>query len=101
MTDAVFCGAQKTSVVNALHASHKDSAWVECSGRVGRVMANRHSDASITLLPGLADRIPVLLFAGDQDVICNYVGQEMMLEKMSWRGAVGMQVRLWAIDIAF
>lgn len=56
-------------------------------------MVNQHSDASITLLPGVADQIPVMLFAGDQDVICNYVGQEMLLEKMEWRGDIGMQVR--------
>jgi hypothetical protein len=61
-------------------------------------MVNKHSDASITLLPGIADKIPVLLFAGDQDVICNYVGQEMLLEKMKWRGAVGMQVSTLRMD---
>ena len=60
-------------------------------------MVNQHSESSITLLPGVADKIPVMLFAGDQDVICNYVGQEMLLEKMRWRGAVGMQVRALVI----
>ena len=55
------------------------------------MMRNRHSEASITLLPGVAEKIPVMLFAGDQDVICNYVGQEMLLEKMKWHGSVGMQ----------
>lgn len=84
---------QKSSVVYALHASHKDTAWTECSGPVGGAMVNKHSEASIKLLPGIADQIPVMLFAGDQDVICNYVGQEMLLEKMKWRGSVGMQVR--------
>ncbi|KIM29383.1 hypothetical protein M408DRAFT_112444 [Serendipita vermifera MAFF 305830] len=82
---------RKSSVVNALHATHKDSAWQECSGAVGHKMKNKHSEASIKLLPGVADKIPVMLFAGDQDVICNYVGQEMLLAKMKWRGAVGMQ----------
>jgi hypothetical protein len=84
-------------VINALHASHKDTGWTECSARVGTKIVNKHSNASITLLPGVADRIPVMLFAGDQDVICNYVGQEMLLEKMKWRGAVGMQVRAQVI----
>lgn len=88
---ALITSQQKTSVVNALHASQKDSAWKECSGLVGHNMRNKHSEASITLLPAIADKISVMLFAGDQDVICNYIGQEMLLEKMKWRGAVGMQ----------
>jgi carboxypeptidase D len=83
---------QQTAVIQALHATHKDTAWMECSGRVGASMKNVHSQASITLLPDIMEKIPVLIFAGDQDVICNYVGQEMMLEKMTWAGKTGMGV---------
>lgn len=34
--------------------------------------------------------MPVLIFAGDQDVICNYVGQEMFLKEMTWNGEKGL-----------
>lgn len=80
-------------MVTALHAESKDSAWTECSGRVGSVLRSKKSPAAVALLPGILDKIPVMLFAGDQDVICNYVGQEKLLEKLKWQGATGMGVR--------
>lgn len=35
----------------------------------------------------------MLLFAGDQDFICNYVGMESLIQKMEWNGAQGLGVR--------
>ncbi|CAG7848349.1 Pheromone-processing carboxypeptidase KEX1; AltName: Full=Carboxypeptidase D; Flags: Precursor [Serendipita indica DSM 11827] len=81
---------RKKPVVISLHAEAKDAAWTECSGRVGSIMSNKKSPSSVTLLPGLLEKISVMLFAGDQDVICNYVGQEKLLERLRWGGAVGM-----------
>lgn len=83
---------RKQSVVQALHATQKDGEWNECSGQVGAAMTNKHSEGSATILPNVANKIDVLLFAGDQDVICNYVGQERLIERLSWRGATGMGV---------
>lgn len=34
----------------------------------------------------------MLLFAGDQDFICNYVGIESMIQAMSWNGGTGLGV---------
>jgi carboxypeptidase D len=84
--------AKKNSVVKALHATAKDTAWTECSGLVGSAMHNHRSESSVQFLPGLAEKIPIMLFAGDQDVICNYVGQERLLEKLTWNGKTGMGV---------
>jgi len=92
---------QRTDVINALHAGAKQEAWQECSGRVGSVLRSRDSPSSITLMPKLAEKLRVLLFAGDQDVICNYVGQERLIEKLEWRGATGMQgaeTKRWAVN---
>ena len=36
----------------------------------------------------------VLLFAGDQDLICNYVGIENLIQAMTWNGATGLGVRV-------
>lgn len=33
-----------------------------------------------------------MLFAGDQDMICNYVGMENMMQAMTWNGATGLGV---------
>ena len=38
-------------------------------------------------------RVPVLIFAGDQDLICNYVGLENTIQALTWNGATGLGVR--------
>jgi carboxypeptidase D len=93
--------AQRSDVVNALHAQAKQEAWQECSGRVGSILQNRDSPSSIALLPKVVEKIRVLLFAGDQDVICNYVGQERLIERLEWKGDKGMQgaeTKTWVVN---
>lgn len=34
----------------------------------------------------------MLLFAGDQDFICNYMGIESMMQAMTWNGGTGLGV---------
>ena len=76
----------------AFHADAKSESWVECSGRVGQELWNRVSESSITLMPSVIERVPVMLYAGDQDFICNYVGIENMIQSMVWNGAKGLGV---------
>ena len=45
------------------------------------------------MLPRVLERIPVLLFAGDQDFICNYLGQESLIQALTWNGGTGLGVR--------
>lgn len=45
-------------------------------------------------MPGLLEQIPILLFAGDQDFICNYVGIENLIQAMTWNGEKGLGVSL-------
>lgn len=77
---------------SAFHANAKAEAWVECSSRVGRELYNHNSPSSITLMPRLLESIPILLFAGDQDLICNYVGIENLIQDMTWNGMKGLGV---------
>jgi carboxypeptidase D len=37
-------------------------------------------------------KIPVLIFAGDQDLICNYIGLENMIKALTWNGVTGLGV---------
>ena len=83
---------QRSDVVRALHAEAKSESWVECNGRVGHELRNRNSPSSITLLPKLVERVPVMLFAGDQDFICNYMGIEALIAGMEWSGEKGLGV---------
>lgn len=112
--DEPYCGMQwppelknvttyldRKDVVEALHASAKSESWVECGGQAGRQFNAKLSTSAITLLPGLLERIPVLLFAGDQDFICNYMGLESMIKSMTWNGEKGLgkvQTKLWSVD---
>jgi carboxypeptidase D len=43
---------------------------VECNGIVGSNFWTVNSLPSITLLASLLEQVPILLFAGDQDLIC-------------------------------
>ncbi len=84
---------QRPDVVNALHAQAKSEAWVECLGRIHGELRQKNAPSSVTVLPRVLEKIPVLLFAGDQDLICNYVGQESLIQSLTWNGGTGLGVR--------
>ncbi|THH11718.1 hypothetical protein EW145_g477 [Phellinidium pouzarii] len=91
----------RNDVVRAFHANAKSESWVECNGRVGRELRNRESPSSITILPKLIERVPVMLFAGDQDFICNYVGIESLISDIEWAGERGLglvETKSWSVD---
>lgn len=77
----------------ALHVPGSSQAWTECRGIVGNSLVAKKSKPSVGLLPKILDRgVEVLLFSGDQDLICNYVGTERMIENLEWSGATGFNV---------
>lgn len=42
-----------------------------------------------------------MLFAGDQDLICNYVGVEALISALTWNGGTGLgkvQTQSWTVD---
>ncbi|KZO97969.1 alpha/beta-hydrolase [Calocera viscosa TUFC12733] len=86
----VYDYLRRDDVINALHAQAKTEAWVECNGRVSQQLTLMNSPSSITLFPHILEQIPIMLFAGDQDFICNHVGQERMVEALNWNGAKGL-----------
>lgn len=84
----------RADVRKALHVDNKyhPEAWVECRQNVGNVIhaSADHTKASVTLLPSLLEAgIPVLIFAGDKDLICNYIGLERMIDSLEWAGTRG------------
>jgi len=91
----------RKDVVAAFHANAKSESWVECHNAVGREFKELDSNSSITVLPSVLEKIPVLLFAGDQDFICNYMGLESMMKAMTWNGATGLgtvQTQSWNVN---
>ena len=49
-------------------------------------------------MPYILSKIPVLLFSGDKDLICNHMGTEMMLTNLNWNGGTGMSNNSIAYD---
>ena len=58
-------------------------------------MRNSKSTASVALFPDLLQKIKIILFAGDQDLICNHLGIEMFIDALDWNGQVGLGVGLY------
>lgn len=84
---------QKKEVVEALHINKdKHSGWAECSGAVSIHFNPVKSKASITFLPEIIEQVPVILFSGDQDLICNHIGTEELIHNMEWNGGKGFEL---------
>lgn len=65
---------------------------MECRGSIHRAVDEKKFNSSVSVLPRVLERIPVLLFAGDQDLICNHMGQEALIAALEWNGEVGLGV---------
>ncbi|KAF8231386.1 alpha/beta-hydrolase [Tricholoma matsutake] len=92
---------RRKDVVNALHASAHTEAWTECRSPLHSAFRELSQNASITIMPKVLAKIPFLIFAGDQDLICNYVGLEAMIKEMTWNGATGLgtvQTQSWSFN---
>ncbi|KDE04968.1 hypothetical protein, variant [Microbotryum lychnidis-dioicae p1A1 Lamole] len=92
---------QREDVKKAFHASRHDGGWTECNGGVGSNFWASESVPAVQLLPKLLDEIPVLLFAGDQDLICNHLGIERLIEGLTWKGETGFgteKAKDWSVN---
>jgi carboxypeptidase D len=93
---------RRDDVIKALNISpDKKTGWRECNDQVNRAFDAAHSKPSKTLLPGLLSQMPIILFSGDKDLICNHIGTENLIENMNWNGQKGMSsapVRDWTFD---
>lgn len=92
----------RPDVVTAFHASSKTSKWVECNGHVSSSFWAR-TKPSVSLLPSILERnVPILLFSGMQDLICNHVGTERLIENLEWGNGKGFgndtQQKDWFVD---
>jgi len=87
--------SQRPEVVSSLHAKAHPGSWVECKHMINSAFRTHDTEASVAVLPKLLSKIRVLIFAGDQDLICNYLGLENMIKNMSWNGGTGLGVRFY------
>ncbi|KAJ1035316.1 hypothetical protein NDA13_000736 [Ustilago tritici] len=84
---------RRDDVRRALHVdeARKPEAWIECNSNVGSAMrSDTTSPPSVELLPDLLESgLKVLLFAGEEDLICNSIGIKRTAENLSWGGSKG------------
>lgn len=84
---------RRADVVEALHIDNqRNTGWQECSGSVSAAFKARKSRPAIDLLPDLMSEVPILLFSGAEDLICNHVGTEELISNMKWNGGKGFEV---------
>ncbi|CAG8699165.1 21865_t:CDS:10, partial [Dentiscutata erythropus] len=89
--DTVSTYLRRSDVIGAIHASAQQIGWIECNNGVGRGFNNDPSPPSVQLLPSILKQIDVLLYTGDQDLICNRNGIEDLIKGLEWNGAKGFQ----------
>ncbi|KAI8884471.1 alpha/beta-hydrolase [Backusella circina FSU 941] len=81
---------RKPELMKAIHVQGKNISWEECDRNVYIGLENDESEPSYHLLPSILEDIPIMLFSGDQDIICNYIGTEYLIGNMTWNGKKGL-----------
>lgn len=83
---------RRKDVTEALHINPaKATGWVECNGQVGSNFHATKSKPSVALLPDLLKELPVVLFSGAEDLICNHLGTEALISNLVWNGGKGFE----------
>ncbi|KAJ1927486.1 Cell death protease [Tieghemiomyces parasiticus] len=77
--------------------------WTECNSQVGIRLDGSREPPTIGFLPELLTRVPLIVFNGDSDLLCNYLGVEVALARLNWGGQVGFgdregAVRTWRVN---
>lgn len=91
---------RRKDVTDALHINpDRRIGWTECTGAVSSNFKARNSKPSIQLLPGILEAgVPIVLFSGAKDMICNHLGTEQLINNMAWSGGTGFEISpgVWA-----
>lgn len=84
---------RRQDVVRALNINPtKMTGWEECAGLVHAAFSSSNSTNAGKLIPGLIESgVNVLLFSGDQDLICNHIGTETFIHGLKWKGGTGFE----------
>ncbi|KAI7876506.1 serine carboxypeptidase-domain-containing protein [Mucor mucedo] len=93
---------RQPEVKKAVHAEKQILGWKECTSLVSIELHGDDSKPSYSLLPDILKEIPILLFSGEYDLICNYIGTEYLIGNMTWNGSRGFGKKTkkedWKID---
>lgn len=82
----IFLNLESTR--QALHVSEEVKAWETCNNAVNVLFVNDWMrDYQMDLVPMLENGIRVLIYAGDVDFICNWMGNKAWTQALPWSGA--------------
>jgi hypothetical protein len=82
----------RQDVMSRIHVDGKKSEWTECSNSVFTAFRAYRSEPSIKLLPDLLRQIPIVLYSGEYDLICNHWATESMIDAMTWNNGTGFDL---------
>ncbi|TNY19757.1 Alpha/Beta hydrolase protein [Rhodotorula diobovata] len=91
---------RRDDVIKALHAESVPHKWTHCSQSVASKFWTPNSAPAVALLPDLLEKMPILLYAGDKDLMCAGVGIEAAIARLEWNGAKGFgdaEVLEWSV----
>lgn len=80
---------KKPEVLKALNVDDKKVTWQECNLRFTESFLRYNSPPSVEFLPYILSKIPVVLYSGDKDIICNHLGTEELISNLEWNGRKG------------
>ncbi|GAA5908210.1 uncharacterized protein JCM6883_004309 [Sporobolomyces salmoneus] len=92
---------REPKVISSLHASSSSRPWSHCDNTVASHFWTPQSVPSVQLFPDLLTKLPILLYAGDRDLMCAGMGIERMIEGLEWegkRGFNGSEPLEWTVD---
>lgn len=76
--------------------------WVSCSMSVHADMMGDWGHRFDTVIPELLDNdVAVLIYAGDKDLICNYIGNRAWVDVLPWSGSeewAAAKETTWSVD---
>ncbi|CAF4064766.1 unnamed protein product [Adineta steineri] len=80
---------RRQDVMSSIHINDKKVIWTQCSSSVQNTFTAYNSKPSIILLPNLLQQIPIILYSGEYDLLCNHWAIEAMIDGMTWNNGTG------------
>eukprot|EP00636_Phaeomonas_parva_P006222 CAMPEP_0118859850 /NCGR_PEP_ID=MMETSP1163-20130328/5917_1 /TAXON_ID=124430 /ORGANISM="Phaeomonas parva, Strain CCMP2877" /LENGTH=469 /DNA_ID=CAMNT_0006793485 /DNA_START=79 /DNA_END=1488 /DNA_ORIENTATION=+ len=92
----------KDEIKTALHVADEASEWKSCNMKVNtdfKLDWMKNFDGAVAKV--LAEEIPVLIYAGDLDYICNWMGNKAWTLEFEWEGKEAFNAAMdepWVVD---
>jgi carboxypeptidase C (cathepsin A) len=81
----------RQDVMTLLNATGTTSGWTACADSPYFGLEGDIEQSSAFLIPGILAQIPVLIYNGNEDLICNYFGTNAWSDALNWPGQTAFQ----------